>query len=211
MTSSDPQIFMHTSGASDPVWIHKLPYDKFPRFHSLNKDLETDVCIIGAGIAGISTAYELVKRGKQVVLVEARDVLSGETGRTSGHLTNDLDDGYLEIAKKHGEKGAKAAAESHAWARDHIGEISRELGIDCEYRKLPAYDVPEYPVGDKKHGEELKELKDEAEYQRKLGIETRYDVGFPSLPDSPPSFSLFVSCGYQKGWFILLMLRFAWM
>ncbi|KFY31534.1 hypothetical protein V493_01017, partial [Pseudogymnoascus sp. VKM F-4281 (FW-2241)] len=73
----------------------------------------TDVCIIGAGIAGISTAYELVTRGLEVVLIEAREVLSGETGRTSGHLSNALDDGYLKIAKKHGVEGAKIAADSH--------------------------------------------------------------------------------------------------
>ncbi|KAK3314219.1 FAD dependent oxidoreductase-domain-containing protein [Apodospora peruviana] len=171
----EPEKSMHTSGARDSVWVHKQPYSAYPKFSPLTSDLETDICIIGAGIAGISTAYELVKRGKNVVMIEARDVLSGETGRTSGHLTNDLDDGYLEIAKKHGKAGAKAAAQSHAWARDRIGEISKQLGIDCEYRKLPAYDVSQYPVGDKKHSQELKELKEEAEYQHELGIETRFD------------------------------------
>ncbi|KAK3361759.1 FAD dependent oxidoreductase-domain-containing protein, partial [Lasiosphaeria ovina] len=174
-TSTDPQHTMHTSGATDPVWVHKLPYSSLPQFAPLDRNLETDVVIVGAGIAGISTAYELVRRGKQVVLVEARDVLSGETGRTSGHLTNDLDDGYTEIAKKHGEAGARVAAESHAWARDRIGDIAAELAIDCEYRRLPAYDVSQYPVGHVKHDSELDFLRKEAEYQQKLGIETRFD------------------------------------
>ncbi|KAM7214637.1 FAD dependent oxidoreductase domain containing protein [Rhypophila decipiens] len=174
-TTPMPEQSMHTSGALDSVWVHKQPYSAYPKFSPLTQDLETDICIVGAGISGISTAYELVRRGKNVTIIEARDVLSGETGRTSGHLTNDLDDGYLEIAKKHGDDGAKAAAESHAWARDRIGEIAKELHIDCEYRRLPAYDVSQYPVGEKKHDEELKELKDEAEYQHKLGIETRFD------------------------------------
>ncbi|KAK3690359.1 FAD dependent oxidoreductase-domain-containing protein [Podospora appendiculata] len=173
--STASEMCMHTSGTLDPVWVHKEPYSNFPQFPPLDHDIETEICIIGAGIAGISTAYELIKRGKRVVMIEARDVLAGETGRTSGHLTNDLDDGYLEIAKKHGEQGAKIAAQSHAWARDHIGDIAKELGIDCEYRRLPAYDVSQYPVGDEKHDQELKELKEEAEYQAKLGIETRFD------------------------------------
>jgi glycine/D-amino acid oxidase-like deaminating enzyme len=167
---------MHTSGATDPVWVHAQPFSAIPQFPSLSQDLETDTCVIGAGIAGISAAYELVKRGKEVVLIEARDVLSGETGRTSGHLTNDLDDGYVEIAKKHGEEGARQAAQSHAWARDRIGEIAAELGIDCEYRKLPAYDVSQFPVGTKDYEGEMRQLKSEAEYQKKLGIETRFDV-----------------------------------
>ncbi|KAK1753693.1 FAD dependent oxidoreductase-domain-containing protein [Echria macrotheca] len=172
---ADNKHTMATSGATDPVWVHLQPFSALPKFSALDKDLTTDVCIIGSGIAGISTAYELVRRGKEVVLLEARDVLSGETGRTSGHLTNDLDDGYLEIVKKHGKDGAKLAAESHAWARDRIGEISKELGIDCEYRRLPAYNVSQYPVGEGKHNEEIQELKEEAEMQKKIGMETRFD------------------------------------
>ncbi|CCC14850.1 hypothetical protein SMACR_07575 [Sordaria macrospora] len=173
--NTQPYRSMQSSGAAEPVWTHKLPWSKIPEFPSLDKDLETDIAIIGAGIAGISTAYELVKRGKQVTLVEARNVLSGESGRTSGHLTNDLDDGFVEIAKKHGEEGAKHAAASHAWARDRIGEIAKELNIDCEYRKLPAYDISQFPVGEKKHDDEMQQLKEEAEFQKKIGMETTFD------------------------------------
>ncbi|MBE3041080.1 FAD-binding oxidoreductase [Candidatus Bathyarchaeota archaeon] len=78
--------FMKTSGERDPVWIHEDNYKSQPRFEPLKEDTKTDVCIVGAGIAGISVAYELVVRGKDVVLLDARDVLSGETGRTTGHL-----------------------------------------------------------------------------------------------------------------------------
>ncbi|KAF5633949.1 hypothetical protein F25303_8950 [Fusarium sp. NRRL 25303] len=140
MSSSKSQQFFHTSGATDSVWVRRDPVSNRPTFSKLDQDIETDVCVIGAGIGGISTAYELVTRGREVVLLEARQVLSGETGRTSGHLTNDLDDGYTEIAKKHGDEGARIAAESHAWGRDRVGEISQMLGIECEYRKLPAYE-----------------------------------------------------------------------
>lgn len=175
-TSTDPKQFQHTSGTTDAVWVHLDPYSNRPSFKALDSDIETDVCIIGAGIGGISTAYELVTRGREVVLVEAREVLSGETGRTSGHLTNALDDGYTEIAKKHGKDGAKLAAESHGWARDRIGEIAEKLQIECEYRKLPAYEISQYPVGKSEHNDELQELQEEADMQRELGLETRYDV-----------------------------------
>lgn len=177
-TPSDPEKYMHTSGGNDPVWVHKQPYSAMPQFPPLTQDLTAEVCIVGCGIAGIHAAYELVGRGKQVVMLEARDPLSGESGRTSGHLTNDLDDGYLEIAKKHGEGGARVAAESHAWARDRIGEISKQLGIECEYRKVRAYDVSQYGHGSDEWKGELKQLREEAEMQAKLGIETRFDVSF---------------------------------
>jgi glycine/D-amino acid oxidase-like deaminating enzyme len=182
MASSKSQQFFHTSGATDSVWVHQDPVSNRPSFSKLNQDIETDVCVIGAGIGGISTAYELVTRGREVVLLEARQVLSGETGRTSGHLTNDLDDGYTEIAKKHGDEGARAAAESHAWGRDRVGEISKMLGIECEYRKLPAYEVSQYSTKDaKEHEDEMNDLRKEEAAQRKFGIDARFDVSFSHI------------------------------
>lgn len=123
-----------SSGFLGSVWTHTDPLENRPKFQKLNSNIETDICIIGAGIAGISTAYELVKRGHRVVMIEAREILSGETGRTSGHLSSDLDDGYTEIKSKHGAEGAMYAAQSHDWALKHIGQLSKELGFDCEWR-----------------------------------------------------------------------------
>jgi len=168
ITMKDPKHAMFTSGETDPVWIHKLPYTNIPRFSKLDRDLETDVCIVGAGISGISTAYELVTRGLNVVLIEGREVLSGESGRTSGHLASDLDDGYPEIAKKHGDKAAKLAAESHVWALNRVGEISKQLNIECEYRQLPGYDFSQYPKGTKEHADDIKTLIEEGRRQMNL-------------------------------------------
>jgi glycine/D-amino acid oxidase-like deaminating enzyme/nitrite reductase/ring-hydroxylating ferredoxin subunit len=174
---SDPQHFMNTSGETDPVWVHRLPFSTYPQFSPLSHDIETDVCIIGSGIAGISVAYELVNRGVKVAMLEARNVLSGESGRTSGHLTNALDDGYTEIAKKHGSKAARAAAESHGWALNHVGEISEQLGIECEYRHLPAYEISQYPRGDPNHDKEVADLKAEVEKAKSLGIDASWHDG----------------------------------
>ena len=77
----------NTSGASDPVWVATFPFSKFPEFPKLTKDITTDVLVVGTGITGISTAYELVEQGQKVTLIDARNVLSGETTRTSGHLS----------------------------------------------------------------------------------------------------------------------------
>lgn len=75
--ASDPKQFMRTSGHNDPVWIHTEPYSNRPQFSPLKENLETDVCIIGSGISGISIAEQLVRRGLNVVMIEARDILSG--------------------------------------------------------------------------------------------------------------------------------------
>lgn len=77
-----------TSGHKHPVWISTEPYENRPKFPKLASNLTTDVLIAGAGITGISTAYECVQAGLKTTIIEAREVLSGETGRTSGHLSS---------------------------------------------------------------------------------------------------------------------------
>ena len=177
---SDPSAnqFIRTSGQADAVWVHTDPYSNRPQFSKLDKDITTDVCIIGSGISGISIAYELVKRGVNVVMIEARDILCGESGRTSGHLASALDDHYTEISKTHGDKKAKLAAESHSWALDRVGDIAKELNIDCEYRHLPGYQLSQYERGDPHHAEEMEELRGEAEKAKSLGLTTEFRENF---------------------------------
>ena len=175
---SDPEHALKTSGETDPVWIHKEPYSNRPRFAKLTKDLQTDVCVVGSGIAGISTAYELVTRGVEVVMIEARDVISGESGRTSGHLSSALDASYADVASKHGADGARLAAESHAWALKRVGEISERLGIDCEYRTLPDYEISQYERENPKHDFEVKLLQEDVRKASELGIPARYEEGY---------------------------------
>jgi glycine/D-amino acid oxidase-like deaminating enzyme len=178
MVTAPPEQFMKTSGSTDAVWVHTVPYSSYPKYPSLNQDLETDVCVIGSGIAGISTAYELVKKGVQVVMIEARDIISGETGRTSGHLSSDIDDGYDVVKSKHGDKGAAVVFESHDWAIKRVGEISRELGIECEYRILPGYNVSQYPRGDKHHEEDIKMLKEDIALSKTYGMDAEWKEGY---------------------------------
>jgi glycine/D-amino acid oxidase-like deaminating enzyme/nitrite reductase/ring-hydroxylating ferredoxin subunit len=151
------------------------PYSNSLNFQPLTENIETDICIVGAGISGISLAYELVKRGKEVVLLEARDVLAGETGRTSGHLSNALDDLYQNIAKKHGDDGAKLAAESHGWAIDRVGEIAKELGIDSEYRQLPAYMVSQHERNTREHEQDMQMIQEDVRLAKKFGIQAEFD------------------------------------
>lgn len=71
--------------------------------------------VVGAGIAGLSTAYLLGQAGKQVVL-EDGELASGESGRTTAHLFNALDDRYAHLEQLFGLEGARLAAESHTAA-----------------------------------------------------------------------------------------------
>ncbi len=108
-------------------------------FLNLTKNTSTAVCIIGGGIAGLSVAYELLRKGKSVVVVDGKEIGAGETGRTSAHLSNALDEGYVKLQKMFGVAGAKLAAQSHTVAIDLIEEIIKTEKIDCDFERVSGY------------------------------------------------------------------------
>jgi glycine/D-amino acid oxidase-like deaminating enzyme/nitrite reductase/ring-hydroxylating ferredoxin subunit len=112
---------------------------KLPSYSPLTHDTAADVCIIGAGIAGLTTAYLLTEVGKTVVVLEDGAIGSGQTGMTTAHLVNALDDRYFELERLHGERGARLAAESHTAAVDRIESIVSRERIDCDFMRLDGY------------------------------------------------------------------------
>src|SRR5215210_8988093 len=124
------------SGATSSVWMEG---SSLPSRPALSKDIAADVCVVGAGIAGLTTAYLLAAEGRSVVVIDDGPVAGGETARTTAHLVNALDDRYYELERLHGERGARLAAESHSAAIDRVEAIVREEGIDCEFERLDGY------------------------------------------------------------------------
>ena len=105
----------------------------------LREDATADVCIVGAGMAGLTTAYLLARKGFRVIVIDDGPIASGETQRTTAHLANALDARYVEIERLHGPDGARLAAQSHTAAIDCIEQISRDEGIDCGFERLDGY------------------------------------------------------------------------
>jgi glycine/D-amino acid oxidase-like deaminating enzyme/nitrite reductase/ring-hydroxylating ferredoxin subunit len=107
---------------------------------SLTAQAECDVCVIGAGIAGLTTAYLLTLEGKRVIVLDAKPAIaSGETEHTTAHLAWYLDDTFSHLQFTRGAEVAKIAADSHRAAIDLIGEIARTENIDCDYQKVDGY------------------------------------------------------------------------
>src|SRR5918911_3444401 len=125
------------SGQTTSVWMATT--DEIPADGELTRDARADVCIVGAGIAGMTTAYRLAREGKRVVVLDDGPISGGMTSRTTAHLVNALDDRFYELERLHGEKGARLAAESHSAAIDRIEAIVKEEGIDCEFERLDGY------------------------------------------------------------------------
>lgn len=132
------------------------------RFPQLGQSLDADVCIIGGGIGGLTTAYLLSREGKNVVVLEAWDIGSGETGRTTAHIAVP-DDRFFEIEKMFGEEGARIVADSFGRATDLIEQIVRQENISCDFERLNGYLFSQTNEGQT-------DLSQELESARKAGV-----------------------------------------
>ena len=121
-------------GDTNSVWLDIAT----PRFDT-SPEAEADVVVIGAGIAGLTAAYELLREGRRVIVLDDGPIGGGETGRTSAHLASAVDDHYHKLEDKFGEAGARLVAESHAAAIDYIETTAKELDIDCAFRRVDGY------------------------------------------------------------------------
>ena len=121
---------------STSLW---LDTDHPHRRSSLTHDARADVCIIGAGIAGVSTAYLLAHDGRSVILIDDGTPGCGQTGVTTAHLSNVIDDRYTEMIRLHGVDGARLARESHTEAISRIESICRDERIDADFKRVSGY------------------------------------------------------------------------
>lgn len=143
---------------------------------------ETDICIIGAGIAGLTTAFELARRGARVTVLDDGPIGGGETARTSAHLASAVDDHYSELEKTFGTGGAKIVAESHSTAIDYIEAMVRERGIDCEFQRVDGYLIQ--PPG---HTRDTRFLEKELAAAQRAGLACEMVDSAPLPFDTGPS------------------------
>ena len=141
----------------------------------LQRDITADICVIGAGIAGVTTAYLAARENREVVLIDHGPVGGGMTGRTTAHLVNAIDDRYLDVEKFLGEECARLTAESHTAAIDCAERIVREHNIDCDFERVEGFlFLP--PAGS------VTELMDELEAIHRAGL--RDVARVDSAPDA---------------------------
>lgn len=123
-------------GESISTWMETI---EMPTFAPLANDMDVDVCIVGGGIAGLTTAYMLLQAGRKVCVLEGYEIGSGQTSRTTAQFTYALDERYFKLEKYHGEKGTRLAADSHESAIKKVAEIIKKENIDCDLEKVNGY------------------------------------------------------------------------
>ena len=122
-------------GRTVSIWMS----EEVPQLPALSTGAHADVCVVGAGIAGVTTAYCLMKEGLSVILLDDSQPGRGMTERTTAHLSHAIDSGYVELERLHGRSGARLAAESHTAAIDWIEKTANEAGIACEFLRVNGY------------------------------------------------------------------------
>jgi glycine/D-amino acid oxidase-like deaminating enzyme/nitrite reductase/ring-hydroxylating ferredoxin subunit len=151
-----------------------------PQMNPLSTDQKVDVCVVGSGIAGLTTAYLLSQEGQSVIVLDRATIGGGETSRTTAHLASVIDDGLQEIDSLHGTEALRLHVQSHQAAIDRIEQIVRDQEIDCDFTRLDGYLF----ASDDKDGDYLRKEQDAA---KKAGITNvvsldRLPLSFPTGP-----------------------------
>lgn len=160
-----------TSGTHISYWTDSV---QPIAFETLNENITTDCLVIGGGISGLTTAYCLLKAGRKVVVVEDGLIGSGESGRTTAHLTCALDDRYYEIEKTFGDENSRNAAESHTAAINWIERTIADEEINCSFERVDGY-LFLHPT------DKAENLKKEFEATKRAGLATEWVDKIPGV------------------------------
>ncbi|MGW5198449.1 FAD-dependent oxidoreductase [Streptomyces spiralis] len=157
---------------SGSYWVETAPGP--PARPPLAEDLDVDVVVIGAGVAGLSTAYELTRAGLGVAVLEARRVAAGVTGHTTAKLTALHTLIYDKLRRTRDAEAARLYARSQCEAIEHAEALVDELDIECEWEPRSAYTYVRDPG-------RVAELRAEAEAAREAGLPASFvtETGLP--------------------------------
>jgi len=138
----------------------------------LKADARADTVVIGSGIAGLSTAYELSGQGQTVIVLDRGAIGSGMTARTTAHLTANNDDGFRTMIGRRGEKLAQDFYHSQAAAITRIEMIQSREGIACDFRRVDGFLFPGPQTSQT-------EIDEERDASQKAGMPVEVAVGLP--------------------------------
>lgn len=119
----------------ETIWTDEVTLG---RREPLQGDIETEVVIIGAGLAGILTGYMLKENGIPAVILEADRIAGGQTRGTTAKITSQHNMIYDEIIRMYGLEKARHFAGFHEWAIGAYERIIKKEKIDCNFERCTA-------------------------------------------------------------------------
>lgn len=145
---------------SRSLWMEIPP----PQLPALESDADIDALVIGAGVMGLMTAYELAQDGRRVLVVDRGRFGRGMTARTTAHLAFEIDDSFQELKKRHGVRHARLWYDGQAAAVARFEAICRDEEIDCDFARLDGFLIPA-------HEKDLDFLRKELDAAHEAGFE----------------------------------------
>jgi glycine/D-amino acid oxidase-like deaminating enzyme/nitrite reductase/ring-hydroxylating ferredoxin subunit len=159
------------AGVAESYWMASTPSTAYP---AVDSDFEVDVAVIGGGIAGLSTAWELARAGRSVAVLEADRIAASVTGYTTAKLSALHTLIYHPIRDSFGADAARLYAQSQQQAIDHAADVVARLGVDCDLERVPAFTYVTEP-------DQLDRVRAEADAARQAGLDASFvtDTGLP--------------------------------
>lgn len=148
----------------ESIWKQQI---QLPKRSVLKEDIHIKNVVIGAGMAGLLTAYMLQERGQEVAVLEANTVASGQTGHTTAKITSQHNLIYAYLVEKFGEEKALQYGRANEKAIREYERIIQKEKIDCHFRRCSAYLYTEQE-------ERVQELENEVQAARLCGIEAEF-------------------------------------
>ncbi|MBA3264248.1 MAG: FAD-dependent oxidoreductase [Thermoleophilaceae bacterium] len=128
--------------ALSSLWLDTVERAQRP---PLGGDVHADVCVVGAGITGLSAAFEFARAGAGVVVLEGRFIGAGATGYTTAKLSSLHGLTYAKLERTLGEDAARVYGQANQRGVERAFELAGEIGIDCDLRRKPNLTYCESP------------------------------------------------------------------
>ena len=156
----------------ESIWMATAPATNFL---ALTKNIETEVVVIGGGLAGVNIAYSLKQKGFKVVLIEAGRIGCATSANTTAKVTSLHELKYKYLVDSFGVKKAQMYADANQWAIKELGDIVERENIDCDFHIAPTYTFTTEQDG-------IAEIEQEIEIAKSLHLPATFSK--PSIPES---------------------------
>lgn len=137
------------------------------KFESLSKNINTDVCIIGAGIFGMTCGYYLSKAGLNVSIIEKNEIGHKTTGHTTAKITSQHGLFYTYLVETYGEGFAKDYLSANQEAIENIKNIIDDEKINCDFERQSNFVYTTNP-------NEVAQIKKEVDVLNALGFPANF-------------------------------------